>query len=37
MKVINRLIDVPKDKSFESASLYAGNLIILTFNNVYSM
>jgi hypothetical protein len=36
MKVINKLVDVPKDKSHESASLYVGNLIILTFNNVIS-
>jgi len=34
LKVVARLIEVPKDKSFEAASLYAGNLIILTFNNV---
>lgn len=35
MKVINKLVDVPKDKAHETASLYVGNLIILTFNNVY--
>lgn len=34
LKVVARLIEVPKDKSFEAASLYAGNLIILTFNNL---
>ena len=32
--MIHSLLEVPKDKSFESASLYAGNMIILTFNNL---
>ena len=34
IEVIHSLLEIPKDKTFESASLYAGNLIILTFNNL---
>ena len=30
------LLIIPKDKSFESASIYAGNLVILLFDRILS-
>lgn len=34
VNAVRILLRIPKDKSFESASIYAGNLIILLFDRL---